>query len=315
PLSFQSREFLRQLLVGRIVQFSVLYTVPTSNREYGIVVLPNSPGPKTLPELCVAEGWVRLREDASRREPANDETAAYLDKLAALESQAKAAGKGVWGPHPAADAEPHCAYEVADPLALLRQLRPDPDHAARSPVPAIVEKVLAGDRLIVRLLLSPREHVQTLVLLAGLRAPSTRRTLPDGSEAAPAEPFGPQAQQFVEARLLQRRVAVAALALSPQNTLIASVAHPNGDIALLLLQNGLARCNDHHVTLLGRDMAALRAAEAGAKAARKGMFVNLVGSPAVAGGAASVEAEYVVARVMRSEARRAAGPQHERPRR
>jgi len=37
PFAFESRDYLRRLLVGKVVRFQVLYKIPTgANREYGL---------------------------------------------------------------------------------------------------------------------------------------------------------------------------------------------------------------------------------------------------------------------------------------
>lgn len=113
-----------------------------------------------------------------------------------------------------------------------------------------------------------------MLLLAGIRAPSTKRVNVSDGQEVPAEPFGEEAQEFVETRLLQRRVQVHVLGASPQNQLIGTALHPNGDIAVFLLQSGLARCVDHHSTLLGASMGNLRKAEKEARDKRLGLFVG-----------------------------------------
>lgn len=153
---------------------------------------------------------------------------------------------------------------------------------------AIVEKVITGDRLIARLMTSPTEHTQTLLLLAGIRAPSTKRTLPDGQEQA-GEPFSEEAMQFIEARLLQRNVTISVLGVSPQNQIIATVKHPaKGNIAPFLLEAGFARCTDHHSTLLGQEMGTLRSAEKKAKDTRVGLFKGHVAAAKPGQGAQDV---------------------------
>lgn len=161
---------------------------------------------------------------------------------------------------------------------------------------AIVEKVLSGDRIIARLLLSPEKHVQTMLMIAGIRAPSTKRTNPsDGSEQS-AEPFGDESQQFVEVRLLQRNIVVDILGVNPSNNLIGTVKHPvQGSIAPFLLKAGLARCTDHHSTMLGSEMGTLRQAEKAAKDARVGLFHGHVAAKA------GVENEAVVCRVQTAD--------------
>lgn len=94
PFAFESRDFLRKLCVGKVVHFNVLYNIPTpSPRDYGIVTLQNG---QNLLDLAVGEGWVKLRDDASKKEDSPHGTE-LLERLQALESRAKADEKGLWG--------------------------------------------------------------------------------------------------------------------------------------------------------------------------------------------------------------------------
>lgn len=163
---------------------------------------------------------------------------------------------------------------------------------------AIVEKVLAGDRLIVRLLLSPTEHVQTMVLLAGIRAPATKRTNPSDGKEQPAEPFGDESHQFIETRLLQRNVLANILGVSPNGQLVANIKHPiHGSIAPHLLKAGLAKCTDHHTTLLGQEMSSYRQAEKAAKDSRQGVFQGHVAQKTSGAG----ELEAIVSRIQSAD--------------
>ncbi|ORY04194.1 hypothetical protein BCR34DRAFT_604950 [Clohesyomyces aquaticus] len=282
--AFESRDFIRRLLVGKVVQFRVLYKIPTgANREYGIINLPNK---TSLPELAVAEGWVKIRDDAGRKDD-SDEATATLEKLQVLEARARADSKGVWQE---AGGRISSSSELSDPKTFVE------DNKGKA-LDAIVEKVLSGDRLIVRLLLSPTEHLQTMVLVAGLRAPSTKRTNVSDGKEQPAEPFGEEAHQFIETRLLQRNVVINVLGVSPNGQLVANVKHPvQGSIAPHLLRAGLARCTDHHSTLLGQEMGTLRQAEKEAKSNRVGLHHGHVAQKAGAG-----EMEAVVGRIQSAD--------------
>ncbi|EEP78919.1 conserved hypothetical protein [Uncinocarpus reesii 1704] len=283
PFAFQSREFLRELLVGKVIQFQILYVIPTgAKREYGIVRLP---GGRELPELCVSEGWAKLREDAGRRDESED-TALVLDRLRELESRARSESRGVWGQGQSAEV----SYDIPEPRALVDSLK-------GTMVDTVVERVLNGDRLLVRMLISPQKHVQTILVVAGVRAPSAKRVNADGTAQA-GEPYGDQAQQFVEDRLLQRKVKVSLHGVTPQNQLVGTVLHPNGNIAKFLLEQGLARCFDHHSTLLGNEMAAFRSAEKAARDARLGLFADAVRKTAPSAGA---NADFVVSRVLNAD--------------
>lgn len=125
---------------------------------------------------------------------------------------------------------------------------------------AIIERVISGDRIAIRLLLEPKLHQQITLLVAGIRAPLSKRIDASGSEQA-AEEFGDAAKDYVESRLLQRFVKITLLGLSPQLQFIGNIVHPAGNIAELLLSQGLARCVDFHSLMIGPDMSKLRAAE------------------------------------------------------
>lgn len=161
----------------------------------------------------------------------------------------------------------------------------------------MVEKVLSGDRLIVRMILGPSEHQQSILLVAGIRAPATKRVNPSDGKEQVAQPGGEKSKLFVEERILQRNVKVNLLGVSPQNQLIGSVMHPMGSIAEFLLKAGLAWCNDFHTTLLGNDMVALRKAEALAKASKLELFKDHVAARSKASG----DVEAVVAKIQSAD--------------
>lgn len=135
-----------------------------------------------------------------------------------------------------------------------------------------------------------------MLLIAGIRAPNTKRVNTSDGQETPAEPFGDEAQSFVEERLLQRSVKVNILGVSPQNQLVGSVKHPKGDIAVFLLKAGLARCTDHHSTMLGHEMSTLRQAEKSAKDSRLGLFQGMAAPKA-----GSAETEVVVSRIQTAD--------------
>lgn len=268
-----------------MIQFHVLYNIPTGvKRDYGVVTLQTG---QTLPELAVSEGWVKLRDDAGRKDE-SEEAKALLEKLELEEAKAKADSNGLWAS--GAGGKVDASYEVPDPKAFVEEWK-------GKSIDAVVEKVLTGDRLIARLLLTPRKHVQTLILVAGIRAPTTKRTNTSDGKEQPAEPYGEEAQQFVESRLLQRTVRIDLLGVSPQNQLIGTVKHPNGSIAEFVLKAGLARCTDFHSTILGGDMAALRQAEKHAKDQKLGLFKGHVAPRA----SASSDVEAIVSRVQSAD--------------
>ncbi|KAK1750262.1 nuclease domain-containing protein 1 [Echria macrotheca] len=266
PFAFQSREFLRNLAVGKPIKCTVLYTIPGSGREYGSAQLQDG---TELPEASVAAGWLKIREDAGRKED-SEEILQRLDNLRKLETQAKNESKGL---HVGTGGIIQVQNDVGGP-DLLKEWK-------GKTIDGIVERVITGDRLLIRLLLSEKKHCQIMTLVAGIRTPSTERQ--HLGQQQPAEEYANEAKSFVEQRLLQRSVKVTIVGASPQGQLVASVFHPRGNIAEFLLQEGLARCNDFHSVMLGKDMAPLRAAEKKAQGLRLRLHKDRVVKPSNGG--------------------------------
>ncbi len=261
PFAFQSREFLRSLAIGKPVQCTVLYTVPTSKRDYGTVVIKDGP---ELPDASVKAGWLKVREDAGKKEE-SEEVVQRLETLRKLESEARSAGTGLF-------AGTGGIIEVQNDLGGPEFMK----EWKGKTVDGIIERVFSGDRVLVRLLLSDKKHVQVMTLLAGIRTPATERVNQTTGQTQAGEEYGRDAQLFVEQRLFQRKIKVHIVGASPQGQLVASLLHPRGNIAELLLAEGLARCNDFHSTMLGEKMAALRAAEKTAQEAKKRIHTHHV---------------------------------------
>jgi staphylococcal nuclease domain-containing protein 1 len=251
PFAFQSREFLRNLTVGKPIRYTVAYTVPGSGREYGSAQLQDG---TEFPDAAVKAGWLKVREDAGKKEE-SEEIIDKIQKLRDFETEAKKDGKGL---HAGTGGIIEVQNDLGGPNFL--------NEWKGKTLDAVVERVFSGDRLLVRVLLSEKKHLQIMTLVAGIRTPSTERTT--NGQTQPAEEHGNEARAYVESRLLQRLVKVKIVGASPQGQLVATILHPRGNIAEFLLQDGLARCNDFHSTLLGNDMAALRAAEKKAQASK-----------------------------------------------
>ena len=144
--AFESRDALRKLVVGKNVQFQILYAIPNTKREYGIVFLNDG---RKLPEEMVKEGWLKLREDAGRKED-TEEALQQLDKLRALEGNARAEDKGLWAP---SGGRIDVQHDLGNSQSFL-------DAWKGKTVDGLVERVLSGDRILVRLIISPTKHIQ-----------------------------------------------------------------------------------------------------------------------------------------------------------
>ncbi|GFZ03972.1 TUDOR-SN protein 1 [Actinidia rufa] len=280
PFAWESREYLRNLCIGKDVTFRVDYTVSSIGREFGSVFL----GDKNVSLLVVADGWAKVREQGQQKGDASP----FLAELLRLEEQAKQQGLGRWSRAPGAseasirNLPPSAIGDSSnfDAMGLLASNK-------GSPMQAIVEQVRDGSTLRVYLL-PDFQFVQ--VFVAGIQAPSMGRRAPSetivipeissdelngeasteahapltsaqrlaasaGSttEVAP-DPFGREAKHFTEIRVLNRDVRIVLEGVDKFSNLIGSVYYPDGesakDLALELIENGLAKYVEWSASLM-----------------------------------------------------------------
>uniref|UniRef100_A0A1X7UNN1 Staphylococcal nuclease domain-containing protein 1 n=2 Tax=Amphimedon queenslandica TaxID=400682 RepID=A0A1X7UNN1_AMPQE len=266
PFAWHSREFLRKLLIGKEVQFAIDHKT-SSGREYGII-WTNKDGEKVnVAELMVIEGLVEVRQSNVR--PSEE-----LTKLIQLESDAKVNGKGKWTKAHSNDAVRKVNWSVDN----VRQYA-DKYHGKQ--LEAVIEHV--RDACTVRAIVIPSFDVLT-VAMTGIKSPSFKR---DGDKEVP-EPFAEQAKFFTDSRLLQRDVKLLIEGVSSQNIVLATIIHPAGNIAELLLQEGFAWCVDWSMSMVTKDRDKLRAAEKQAKANKLRYWKDYQPKPQVTSSSASL---------------------------
>uniref|UniRef100_A0A665VG68 Staphylococcal nuclease domain-containing protein n=1 Tax=Echeneis naucrates TaxID=173247 RepID=A0A665VG68_ECHNA len=244
PWAFQAREFLRKKLIGKEVCFTVEIRTALG-REYGMVYLGKDTTGENIAESLVNEGLATVRREGIRGN--NPEQA----RLCELEDQAKSSKKGMWteggGTHTIRDLK----YTIENPRNFVDSLH-------QKPINAIIEHVRDGS--VVRALLLPDYYLVT-VMLSGIKCPTFKREA-DGTETP--EPFAAEAKFFTESRLLQRDVQII-LESCPNQIILGTILHPNGNITELLLKEGFARCVDWSMAVYTQGAEKLRAAERSAK--------------------------------------------------
>ncbi|XP_076152364.1 staphylococcal nuclease domain-containing protein 1 [Alosa pseudoharengus] len=244
PWAFQAREYLRKKLIGKEVCFTVEIKT-AQGREYGVVYLGKDTSGESIAESLVNEGFATVRREGIRGN--NPDQARLCD----LEDQAKAAKKGQWseggGSHTIRDLK----YSIENPRNFVDSLH-------QKPVNAIIEHVRDGS--VVRALLLPDYYLVT-IMLSGVKCPTFKREA-DGTESP--EPFAAEAKFFTESRLLQRDVQII-LESCPNQVILGTIMHPNGNITELLLKEGFARCVDWSMAVYTQGAEKLRAAERSAK--------------------------------------------------
>ncbi|QPG74106.1 hypothetical protein FOA43_001428 [Brettanomyces nanus] len=243
--AYESRESLRKLLIGKEIRFWVIYK-SQSDHEFGDV---SSPIFSSLIEYVLEKGGAKLRDNLDTND--NPE----LENLKEIESKARSANIGIWD----SDYKP---IEI-----ISRPSEDDIERSVSQPAAAIVEKVISGDRLFLRLLLDDQRQAVLPVLVAGVKSPRTA----NGDQ--PAEPCGEAAKGYVEARLLGRDIKVSLLGESASGVLVGKIIHPAGNISDKLLTEGFAEVADWQSSFIGaKGMSVLRKAEKSARSAGKGVW-------------------------------------------
>eukprot|EP00762_Andalucia_godoyi_P002922 ANDGO_04131.mRNA.1 Staphylococcal nuclease domain-containing protein 1 len=264
--AWESREFLRKLVVGKQVKFTVLYQNPNAKRDYGTVQLlgataseagsgPGDEGGDDVSVRLVQSGWVRVKKPT--REDANVDE--YQAMLIALEEKAMNGKVGMFSSTTRpAQVAPWGTYDGSALLSAVKGTKQT----------CVVEQVIDG--AFVRLLMMP-SYQMILVRQTGISCPSIKDENPE--EAA----LGERAKEFTESRLLQRSVSVEFEGMDKNGTcLFASIVSPSGKpFSEALLADGLARIQEWNMALT-KFAAQLRKAERVAKERCLGVWKDYV---------------------------------------
>ena len=250
---FQAKEFLRQLLIGKEIKFKVNYKNPATGREFGDIQAPIF---TSLIKYVLQNGQAKLKDNFSESE------GDIYYELKEAEDSARLNKLGIWG-------------DSYDAISLVDLNENIINKSKKYPIKVIVERVISGDRVVARLLINKNHHVQTPILLAGLKAPRTD----DVNQPANVTKVGQQAKAFVEDKFLTTRaeLTVQIIGESQTGVPIGIFGHASGNnIHEKLLEAGLGEIVDWQSSLIGSStMAILRRAEQSAKALGKGLYANV----------------------------------------
>ncbi|UJR21995.1 hypothetical protein I4U23_025063 [Adineta vaga] len=234
PYAFEAREYLRQKLIGQNICYTVDTRISERNRTICTIYLgKDSETGENIIESLVSEGLVYLQKQID-----SFVINTSYQRLVLLDKQAKANKRGRYSKTSVANHIRNVQWTIDNPQLFVNHYQSLP------PLDAIVEFIRDGNT--VRCLLLPSCYFVT-IQLAGIRCPMFKH-----EDNSTHEPYAEEAKQYVEERLLQRQVKVIISGVNKQ-TLVGTLLHPNGDIALYLLKEGLARCADWSLTFLKSD--------------------------------------------------------------
>ncbi|KAF0692996.1 Aste57867_15990 [Aphanomyces stellatus] len=257
PYAFASREFLRNLLIGKQVRFKVEYRVSVINRDFGSIYLNGE-------NVCVTvarEGFAKVKSVEQSRDGVSPDH----EEMLRLEQVAQSEKKGIYS-EDATKAALHVNWHGLSSDELLGRFK-------GQQVPAIVEMVRDGASMRV-ILLNTMQIIN--FALSGVQCP--RLNPPAGSEQTGPAPFSREAKLFTEVRLLHRKVNVKLEGVDKFGNMFGSVVHPSGNnISLELLKEGLGKMSDWSSEFTSVAIRTeMRNAEKTAKLAKKRVWTHYV---------------------------------------
>uniref|UniRef100_A0A7S4L8Z8 Micrococcal nuclease n=1 Tax=Paramoeba aestuarina TaxID=180227 RepID=A0A7S4L8Z8_9EUKA len=214
PFAWQSREFLRKLVIGQRIQFITEFVDPKSGREYCSVYHKG----EHVGVLMASEGWITVIPPSQKHQPRADQA-----EMIRLAEEAVKLNKGIHNTKERKNAvrtvstkfSTHAFYEK---------------HRGKL-VDAVVDQVRNGSTVRV-VVVGSFEYLT--VRFAGVQSPFA----PQGQEEPP---FTREAKAIIEQVLLGRDVQLALECIDKADGVFSRVLCGGRDPAELLLQTGLAR--------------------------------------------------------------------------
>ncbi|KAF5459553.1 hypothetical protein F2P56_019492 [Juglans regia] len=310
PYAREAREFLRTRLIGRQVNVQMEYSRKVSMADgsaaatgiadsrvmdFGSVFLsspikvegddtpsPAAPTPGSQPgvnisELVIARGFGTVIRHRDFEERSN-----YYDALLAAESRAIAGKKGL---HSAKDPPVmHVTDLLMAPAKRAREFLPYLQKSRR--IPALVEYVLSGHRF---KLLIPKDTCSIAFSFSGVRC--------RGRD----EPYSDEAISLMRRKIMQRDVEIEVETVDRTGTFLGSMWESKTNLAVTLLEAGLAKLQTSFGSERIPDINLLEQAEKSAKSQKLKIWENYVEGEEVSNGAAVESKQKEVLKVMVTE--------------
>ncbi|KAF3629235.1 hypothetical protein FXO38_06792 [Capsicum annuum] len=300
PYAREAKEFLRNRLIGKQVHVSMEYSrkvsmadgpaAPASGADsrvmdFGTVFLASKDGDGAAPppsaagnqlpgmnvaELLVARGFATVVRHRDFEERSN-----YYDALLSAESRATSGKKGIHSPK-----EPPVMH-VTDLLTAASKKARDflPFLQRNRRMSAVVEYVLSGHRF---KLFIPKETCSIAFSISGVRCPGRD------------EPYSEEAIALMRRKIMQRDVEIEVETVDRTGTFIGTLWESRSNVAVPLLEAGLARLQTSFGTDRIAEVHLLMQAEQAAKrqklkARARSIWENYVEGEEVSSGGAAAE--------------------------
>lgn len=271
PGAFPAREWLRNLVVGKLVSFETRKQgASAGDRVYGILTVNGS----NVAVESVRQGLAipKAVGDGADKVPDAQEGDEYPGLLISAYEEAKKGKRGLHSGSPSLVRKLKAAGDGFEALALVEKAQ---KMGTQGKIKVVVEYVFDGSRfrcLVTDPVMGDLQYGTFTLLLGGVASPR----LGNSKSNPPTEPedFSEEARYFSTVRMLHREVEVSLHGTDKSGTCaVGSIHHPRGNIAVELLKNGFARMSDWSVRLLPpADVPALRFAENNAKRTNTGVW-------------------------------------------
>ena len=270
PGAFPAREFLRNMIVGKFVNFETRKQgASAGDRVYGLLTFGPEPQAINLAVEVVKNGFATPKQlDAGGEGEDEDE---YKSNLIAAYNEARASKVGIHGASPLVRKMKNSGddYQMSTLVNNSKKL------GDKGKIKVVIEYVFDGSRYRVQVTdpcMGDLQNASFTLLLAGVASP--RLANPKADPPIAAEEFADAARTFVELRLLQRELEISLHGTDKSGICgVASIHHPKGNIAVELLKNGLGKMSDWSVRMMNPvDVPALRIAENTAKRTNTGVW-------------------------------------------
>lgn len=281
PGAFPSREWLRGLVVGKMVAFETRKQgASAGDRVYGLLnFTPPGVGPEQTISVAleaVRNGYATPRmistSESAEEGPEGGPDDEWKMSLWRAYDEAKRSQAGIHSMTPLVRTIKNAgvAFQTQALVDLSRKVGGE-----GGKIKCVIEYIFDGSRVRVQVTdpaMGELQYGSFTLLFAGVTSP--RAGNPRSVPPTESEPFADEARTFAELRILQRELDIVLYGTDKSGVCgVGSILHPKGNIAVELLKNGLARMSDWSLRMMpSTEVPALRTTENGAKQLKVGVW-------------------------------------------
>lgn len=217
--SFESKEYLRQNVIGSTIRFTVYNSANQLGKEFGDFETQDI---KSMTVHLLEKGMVKLKPNLQR------ENIDIYNKLWGSENIAKKQSLGLWG--------------SMEPIEIVPLNKIMIEKSCQKPYKVIIDNVLNAGVLFGRIIINKNRHVVTRMFLAGIQSYNLN-DLPEENQNE-LNNIIQKAKKFVEDKFLttNKELTISIIGESKNKTPVCMIYHPSKNIIQeKLVENGLVK--------------------------------------------------------------------------